>query len=193
MTAGFVAVGASLGGLSALDAVFSALSPGFPWPVAVVQHRSAADVGDGFAVMLARRCPLPVREVEDKDPIEPGRVYLAPADYHLLVTREGFALSTEARVSFARPSVDVLFDAAAAAFGPAVLAVVLTGASGDGALGAARVKAAGGTLFVQDPADAECAVMPRAALAAAKADRVLALDQIGPALNLFAAMARHGG
>ena len=71
--------------------------------------------------------------------------------------------------------------------------VVLTGASSDGALGAARVKAAGGTLFVQDPDDAECAVMPRAALAAAKADRVLALDQIGPALNLFAAMARHGG
>ena len=89
ITDGFVAVGASLGGLSALDAVFSALSPGFPWPVAVVQHRSAADVGDGFAVTLARRCPLPVREVEDKDPIEPGRVYLAPADYHLLVTREG--------------------------------------------------------------------------------------------------------
>lgn len=185
-----VVVGASLGGLSALEVLLGGLSEGFPWPVAIVQHRSAEDINDTLPVVLQRRCALPVAEVEDKDPIEPGRVYVGPPDYHLLIEAGTFALSTEARVISARPSIDVFFDSAAAVCGARVVAVVLTGASADGAQGSARVKARGGTLIVQDPAGAESPVMPRAAIAAAKADHVLPLTEIAPTLNLLAASRR---
>ena len=187
MGRGLVVIGASLGGFDALSTLLSGLSADFPWPLAFVQHRSAEDVADTLPVMLQRRCALPVREAEDKDPILDGRVYLGPPDYHLLVDRQAFALSTEGRVSMARPSIDVLFDSAAAAFGPSVVAVVLTGASADGAYGAARVKAAGGTLLVQDPATAVSRVMPLAAIATAAVDQIVPVSAMGPLLNRLAA------
>lgn len=183
-----VVIGASLGGVDALGELLSALSASFPWPLAIVQHRSAEDVADTLAQMLQRRCALPVHEAEDKDPMIDGHVYVAPPDYHLLVDRSAFALSTEARVSLARPSIDVLFDSAAASFGSSVVAVVLTGSSADGAHGARLVKARGGTLLVQDPATAESRVMPLAAIAAAPPDRVLPLAALGEHLNRLAAM-----
>lgn len=185
-----VLVGASLGGLDALVAVLGSLAPAFPWPVAVVQHRSAEDSGDTFGAALQQACPLPVYEVEDKDPIVDGRVYLGPPDYHLLVERDAFALSTEARVSLARPSIDVLFDSAVASFEGSLIAVVLTGSSSDGARGAARVKGAGGVVLVQDPTTAESPVMPRAAIAAMSPDVVLPLGAIGEHLNRLAAGVR---
>lgn len=187
MDRALVVVGASLGGLAALKVLLGGLSESFPWPVAVVQHRSAEDSDSALTEALQRATRLSVREVEDKEPIESGRVYLCPADYHLLVERECFALSTEARVCGARPSIDVLFDSAAAICGRGLVAVVLTGASTDGSAGAARVKAVGGVVIVQDPATAESPTMPRAVLRAVEADRVLALDAIAPALNLLAA------
>lgn len=185
-----VVIGTSLGGLTALEALLSGLSKTFPWAVAIVQHRGTEAVGDAFVEALQRRCPLPVAEVEDKDLITPGRVYLGPADYHLLVEADSFALSTEAKVHYARPSIDVLFDSAAAACGAALVGVILTGASADGALGAARVKAVGGVLLVQDPDTAECPVMPRAAIAAATPDRVLTLGEVAGALNQLTASRR---
>lgn len=122
---------------------------------------------------------LPVREVEDKDPLTPG-IHLAPADYHLLVERDHFALSTEGPVQHARPSVDVLLASAAAALGGAVLAVILTGRGQDGAQGALAVAEHGGVVIVQDPEDAEEAPMPRAAIAAARGAVRLPLTSIGP-------------
>ncbi len=178
-----VVIGTSLGGLHALQSVLGGLGATFPWPVAIVQHRSAEDIDDTLAVILQRHCVLPVREVEDKDPIEPGRVYLGPSDYHLLVEADGFALSTEGRVTFARPSIDVLFESAAAVFGRMVVAVVLTGASSDGAAGVVSVKAAGGRVLVQDPLTADSAVMPRAAIATRRVDEILPLATIGSRLN----------
>ncbi len=187
MGRGMLLIGTSLGGLDALGAVLGELSSSFPWPVAVVQHRSAEDSGITLATVLQQTCALPVDEVEDKDPIVAGRVYLAPPDYHLLVERDAFALSTEARVSLARPSIDVLFDSAAASFEGLLIALVLTGASFDGAHGATRVKARGGMVLVQDPDTAESAIMPRAAIAATKVDAVLPLAAMGPYLNRLAA------
>lgn len=183
MRQSLVIIGASLGGFDAISAVLRKLPVGFPWPVAIVQHRSAEDTADTLQVMLQRICALPVREVEDKDPIVAGHVYVAPPDYHLLIDRGAFALSTEARVSHARPSIDVLFDSAAAAFGSAVVAVVLTGANADGAVGVVKVKAAGGMVLVQDPATAESPTMPLAAIATATADEVLPLGAIGDYLG----------
>lgn len=186
-----VVVGASMGGVTALEVLLMGLSPGFPWPLAVVLHRGTETAGDALASVLQRRSALPVREVEDKDPIVPGHVHLAPADYHLLIDEDSFALSTEARSSWARPSIDVLFDSAAAACRGELVGVILTGASADGAAGVARIKAVGGTVLVQDPATAEARAMPLAAIAAAEVDRVLALADLADALHQLAARRRH--
>lgn len=170
------AVGASLGGLEALQQLLAGLPADFSLPVVVVQHRS--EERDELAALLQQHSPLPVSEAEDKEPIAPGRVYLAPAGYHLLAEEGAFALSTEAPVLYARPSIDLLFESVAEAYGPRALAVVLTGNSGDGAKGGARIEARGGLVVVQDPRTAEAPAMPRAALEAVPAARVLQLPQL---------------
>ena len=120
----------------------------------MVQHRAPGS-DDGFPRFLQGRCRLPLEEVDDKVPIEPGHVYLAPPDYHLLVEPGHFSLSVDAPVRFSRPSVDVLFETAADAYGERLVAVVLTGSNDDGCRGLARVKETGGFVLVQDPATAE--------------------------------------
>lgn len=178
-----VVVGCSLGGFSALTIVLRALPRDYPLPVAVVQHRGA-DYVDLLAPALQEITPLPVRETEDKEPIEAGCVYVAPADYHLLIDAGRFALSTDAKVLSARPSIDMLFESAADAYLERVIAVVLTGASRDGARGAARVKQKGGVVVVQDPATAEGKVMPHAAIQACAVDRILPLEGIASFLQV---------
>lgn len=161
-----------------LEQILSAIPRDFPVPLAIVQHRGKSAC-DGLQSALQRNCILPVLEPEDKQPIRPSHVFLAPADYHLLVEGDRFALSTEAPVCHARPSSDVLFETAADAFLSDVIGIVLTGASQDGAQGAARIKALGGTVVVQDPATAESSVMPAAALEFTSVDKVLAPTEIG--------------
>lgn len=173
-----VVVGASLGGAKVIGQILSAIPRDFPVPIAIVQHRGKGNY-DGLQRGLQRNCILPVLEPEDKEPISPGHVFLAPADYHLLVEGDRFALSTEAPVLYARPSIDVLFETAADAFLGDVIGIVLTGASQDGARGAARIKALGGTVLVQDPATAESSVMPAAAIEFTSVNKVLAPVEIG--------------
>lgn len=187
-------IGASLGGLSAVSRVLSALPPGYALPVALAQHRvEVTEDVDGLARYLGGMCMLPVKEAEDKDEFAAGRVLVAPAGYHMLIEDGSVALSTEAAVSYARPSVDVLFESAAQAYGSGVLAVVLTGSSRDGAAGAEAVRGAGGQVLVQDPETAESQAMPRAAMAAAKPQAILTLDEIGELLGgLVPARARGG-
>jgi two-component system chemotaxis response regulator CheB len=127
---------------------------------------------------LQRSSGLPVSEPDDKEPIARGRVYLAPRDYHLLIEGRHFALSTEAPVCYARPSIDVLFESAADAYGKDVIGVILTGKNRDGARGLAAIKKCGGLAVVEDPATAEAREMPEAALAATIVDRVLPLGGI---------------
>jgi two-component system chemotaxis response regulator CheB len=120
-----------------------------------------------------------VCEAVDKQAMAGGHVYVAPPDYHLLVEdRRSLALSVDEPVLFSRPSIDVLFESAADAFGADVLAILLTGASTDGSNGIAAIRAAGGHAWVQDPGDAEASYMPAAAIAHAGADAVLTLDRI---------------
>jgi two-component system, chemotaxis family, protein-glutamate methylesterase/glutaminase len=172
-----VVVGASLGGLKAFELLLRALPPRFESPVVLVQHRRPES--DGTLVELMRRhCQCPVVEPEDRAAVEQGCVYVAPASYHLLLDRSSFWLSIDPPVWFARPSIDVLFESAADAFGPAALAVVLTGASEDGAAGAHAVKRAGGRVLVQSPETAESPVAPRAALARTAVDGVLSVTDI---------------
>ncbi|HEV2800913.1 MAG TPA: chemotaxis protein CheB [Pyrinomonadaceae bacterium] len=181
MTFEIVVVGTSFGGLKALQTLLPALAPNFPLPVVVVQHRGKET--DTLCEFLQRHSALPLTEPNDKDAIAPGRVYLAPRDYHLLVERDGFALSTEAPVAYARPSVNVLFESAAEVYREHTVGVVLTGANADGARGLAKIKAYGGMCVVEDPASAESKGMPRAAVAAVKADAVLPLASVAPFLN----------
>lgn len=166
--------------MAALETVLGGLPADLPAPVAVVQHRDVRSVA--LANILQRHTRLRVREPQDKEPLVAGRVYIAAPDYHLLVETDSFSLSTDPPVCHARPSIDVLFESAADAFGRHTLGVILTGASSDGAHGAAWIKRGGGYVIVQDPEHAESPPMPRAALAAAAADRILSLSEIAPAI-----------
>jgi two-component system, chemotaxis family, protein-glutamate methylesterase/glutaminase len=157
---------------------------GFPndidLPIVVAQHRHRDSLEETLSGLLSSHIGRPVVDVDDKLPIERGRVYLAPPDYHLLVERGWFALSVDERVQFARPSIDVLFQSAAYAYGAGVIGIVLTGSNEDGAAGLARIKERGGVAVVQDPAGAARRAMPDAAIAATAADAVLPLEEIGP-------------
>ncbi len=177
----FVAIGTSLGGFQALKTVLGGLPRDFPLSAAIVQHRSYEDF-EALAPLLSIHTQLPVIEVEDKDVIQPGRVYVCPSNYHLLVDGERFSLSTEAPVNYARPSIDVFFESAAERWRDGVIGVLLTGMSKDGAGGLSRIKANGGTAVVQDPDSAEGPLMPRTAIAAGAVDRVLPLRHIAPFL-----------
>jgi two-component system chemotaxis response regulator CheB len=174
-----VVIGASLGGLKALATLLGQLPADFPLPVAIVQHRTR-ETGDTLRTVLQFETSLRLVEPDDKAEIAPGRVYLAPPNYHLLVEQGYFALSTDPPVEFSRPSVDVLFESAAYTCGPKLLGVILTGANRDGARGACSIKERGGYLIVQDPQTAECPIMPEAALP--WADVVLNLEEIAGAL-----------
>jgi two-component system, chemotaxis family, protein-glutamate methylesterase/glutaminase len=181
--ADLVVVGCSAGGLQALHLLFSGLAPGFPLPLVTVCHTGSEDVSL-LCGLLARSSTLPVHEAEERTMPRPGHIYIAPSGYHLLLGREHlFALSVDARVGFARPSIDVLFESAAIAWGGRVAGVVLTGANSDGAAGLAHIRRRGGLGIVQDPQDAEVGTMPAAALAEAGADHCLALAQIPALLN----------
>jgi two-component system chemotaxis response regulator CheB len=177
-----VVIGTSAGGLSALQVLLPELGEKFPCPVVVAQHRGKEE-GNGLRDFMQKSCRMPIEEPEDKTPIEPGRVYLAPGNYHLLIERGHFALSTDAPVWYARPSINVLFESAADAYSEGTIGIILSGANGDGARGLAAIKARGGIVVVEEPATASYRAMPEAALAATTVDHVLPLAEIAPFLN----------
>ena len=175
-------IGASAGGVDAVGALLAALPKPFVPAVIVVLH-IPANRPSLLADLFAARCRLPVREALDKEHVEGGTVYVAPPGYHLLVEREGtLALSQDAPVAFSRPSIDVLFDSAAAAYGSQALAIVLTGGNDDGAEGVAAIRAAGGRAWVQDPHEAVAPAMPQAVLDRAGADLVLPIADMAERL-----------
>ena len=176
-------VGASWGGLHTVGDLLSEIDGRCSLAVAVAQHRAADSPAREYVRSVQVRCALPVQEAEDKSPIEPGHVYVAPSDYHLLVDDGQFALSLEGAVRFSRPSIDVLFESAAESYGEQVVAVVLTGANDDGCRGALAVREAGGMVLVQDPASAERPEMPESVIGSGAADRVLAVPEIARTLN----------
>ena len=189
MASELVVVGASWGGLFALGRLVAGLPGDFPLPMIIVQHRSR-DSEALLEELLQDLTPLPVRQVDDKEPILAGHVYVAPADYHLLVDGAYFSLSVDPPVRFSRPSIDVTFLSAADHCGPCATGVVLTGANDDGAAGLRRIVDRGGRAFVQDPTEAEARTMPAAALAAVPEAKVLKLDDMPRALVARAAELR---
>ena len=159
----------------------SGLPAGFGVPVVLVQHRHRQS-DHLLSSLLQERTALIVTEVEDKTPIEPGNVYVAPADYHLLVDRGFFTLSTEAPVRYSRPSIDVTLSSAADAYAENTVGVILTGANSDGSRGLRRIFDRGGLAIVQDPTTAESPTMPAAAVRCVPAARLLTISQIAAAL-----------
>ena len=172
-----VVIGTSWGGLSAVSTVVADLPATFALPLVVVQHRSP-DAPGLLAELLQHRTRLTVLEVEDKQPILAGHVFVAPPNYHLLFDRGVFSLTTDAPVRYSRPSIDVTFTSAADEYGRGAIGIVLTGANEDGSVGLKRIVDRGGYAIVQDPATAESAVMPQSALRAVARARVLPLSGI---------------
>jgi len=186
-----VAIASSAGGLQALNMVIGKLPAGFPVPVLVVQHldpRHETVIAD----ILARRTELSVKLAEQGEVAKPAVVYIAPPDRHLLVEEDGrLALTVSELVHFVRPSADLLFESVAGSYGPKAIACVLTGSGSDGAMGVGAVKARGGTVIVQDPANAEFSGMPEAAVATGEVDFVLGLDEIAPVIIGLVNAGRH--
>ncbi|MEO8194941.1 MAG: chemotaxis protein CheB [Gemmatimonadales bacterium] len=176
-----VVMGASWGGLNALSQLMSALPGDFPAPVAVVQHRSR-HADNLLASLLQDMTKLRVVDVEDKEPLEPGCVYIAPANYHMLVEDGHLSLTTDPMVRFSRPSIDVTFTSAGDAYRTGTVGVVLTGANEDGSRGLRHIVNRGGKAIIQDPATAESRTMPDAALAIVPEAEVLPLGEIPPRL-----------
>lgn len=173
-----IVIGASAGGVEALNAIFAPVKKPFRAPVAVVLHVaprgsilvSAFNSGGGFEI----------KEAEDKEPFVGGKVYFAPPNYHLLLEENGtLSFSVEEPVHFARPSIDVLFQSAAEAYGENVVGVLLTGANEDGAEGLKAIHEAGGITVVQDPQSAQCGIMPGSALKLFNPTHTLSLEKIG--------------
>jgi two-component system chemotaxis response regulator CheB len=182
-----IAIGASAGAVQALLRILPALPADYPIPLFIVVH-VPPDRSNALVSLFAAKCQIAVREAGDKEPILPGTVYFAPSDYHLLVEADrSLSLSMDEPVNHSRPAIDVLLESAADAYGPALAAIVLTGANHDGAAGLKAVCAAGGTAIVQDFTDAQVATMPEAALAACPSAGVMTLDDLIPYLLTLAA------
>jgi len=178
-----VVIGVSAGAVDALSMLLPSLPANYSRPVVVVVHLPP-DKKSIMVELFRSMCAVLVREAEDKEPLAAGTVYFAPPDYHVLVERDRrLSLSSEEPVHFSRPAIDVTFESAAESFGPALVGVILTGASSDGALGLKAVVAAGGRAIVQDPATAVMSAMPRAALDACPGAAVLSLAAIAVHLH----------
>jgi two-component system, chemotaxis family, protein-glutamate methylesterase/glutaminase len=173
-----VALAASAGGITALGKVLGGLPTGFGVPVVVVQHLDPRHQ-TVIAEVLGRRTKLPVRLAAEGDWPDPGTIYIAPPNHHLLVSEDGrLTLSSAELVNYVRPSADLLFESVAARYGPRAIACVLTGTGSDGATGVAAVKSRGGTVLVEDPELAQFKGMPEAAIQSGAADYILPLDEI---------------
>lgn len=180
-----ITIGASAGGVEALRTLFSKLPIDLPATVLAVIHRSPTHVS-GLTAVLAHRALIRVSEAVDGEPIEPGRVYIAPADAHLVIEADRLRLHRGPKVHFTRPAVDPLFTSAAAAYGARVVGVLLTGGGDDGVSGLIAIKAAGGLSLVQHPAEALVASMPLNAIAFDHVDAILPLDAIASSLVTLA-------
>ena len=176
-----IVIGCSLGGMQALETILCSLPESFSTPIAIAQHRHKKSNGR-LPDHYRESCKVRTMDADDKQWIEPSTIYFAPADYHLLVEKGEFNLSVDELVHYSRPSIDVLFESAADAYGAALIGVILTGANDDGAAGVKRIRKQGGFVIAQDPKTAEAPTMPDAAIATGAVDQILPLEKIGPFL-----------
>jgi two-component system chemotaxis response regulator CheB len=173
-----IAIGGSAGSFQVVIRILELFRPNLPVPVFLCLHR-LKQVRSGFQETLNYNASLPVREPFDKEDIRPGRIYLAPSNYHMLIERDfRIALSTAQPVLHSRPSIDVCFASAADAYGEGLLAILLSGANQDGTTGVASVKAGGGAVVIQDPDDCEISTMCESAIKLTRPDKILTVSNL---------------
>jgi two-component system chemotaxis response regulator CheB len=173
-----VVIGASAGAVEALKVLLTVVPKTARVPVVVVVHLPP-NRPSLLPELFAPRCAARVREPEDKEAVSAGTIWFAPSSYHLLIERDRtFSLSVDEPINFSRPSIDVLFESAADAYGAALCGIVLTGANQDGSLGASLIRGEGGLVIVQDPSTAEASQMPSAAISRANPQIIASIPEI---------------
>ncbi|MBK7866612.1 MAG: chemotaxis protein CheB [Ignavibacteriales bacterium] len=173
-----IVLGASAGGLKTMINLFSKLPGDLPVPILVVQH-TRSDEESLLAELIGAETGLKVIEAEDKMEIKPGCIYIAPPNYHLLVEdKNTIALSTEEKVNYSRPSIDLLFESAVRTYLSNLAGIILTGANDDGAKGISMSAQTGGITIAQSPESAEFKTMPQAAIATGNVKFVLDIDEM---------------
>jgi len=171
-------IGGSAGSLQVILSLLAAIGEDFPMPVLIVLHRNGG-FESSLEDLFSTRTRLPIREVEEKDPLHAGTIYLCPADYHVLLEKDhSFSLDYSERVHFSRPSIDVTFRSAADIFGPGLICLLLSGGNADGAEGMQYVQERGGLTVVQDPATADVPYMPQQVISRMKVDFIVPADEI---------------
>ena len=181
-----IIIGGSAGSLDVLLTLLPGLSTSFPVPIVIILHRKAS-ADNSLTQLLASKTRINVQEAEEKEQIKENCIYIAPADYHLLIEKnKTFSLDFSEKVNYSRPSIDVSFQTAAETYGPALTAILLSGANHDGTEGLREVKRFGGTTIVQDPDSAEVNFMPKAAIEADLADNILGPTEMLMYLNQLA-------
>ncbi|PUZ27154.1 chemotaxis protein CheB [Chitinophaga costaii] len=185
-----VVIGGSAGSLEVLLQMLPGLDVPLAVAIIIVLHRKS--YADSVLIdLFSSRTRLLVKEVEEKDLLQPGTIYLAPPDYHLLLESNGsLSLDYSEKINFSRPSIDVTFSSAARLYGPRLLAILLSGANADGVLGLHHVHKMGGMVAVQDPNSAEVRYMPQQAVEQGGVDKILQVKEIAPFINKFAAVTR---
>jgi len=178
-----VVIGVSAGGMAALSELFPKIPSNFPIPIFVVQHIHKSQ--SGYLITYYNGLSnLSVKEAKDKEKAVPGKIYFASPDYHMLIEEdETFSISTDEKVNYSRPSIDVLFESAADVYKDSLIGIILTGANNDGSEGIRKIKQNGGYTIAQDPQEAEFLVMPKSAIDTSKIDEVLTLKEMSVFIN----------
>ncbi|RAJ98168.1 two-component system chemotaxis response regulator CheB [Larkinella arboricola] len=173
-----VVIGGSAGSIEVLLKLLPALPSVLSFTVIIVVHRKNS-AESSLANLLSLKTAVPIQEVEDKDAVLPGSMYLAPADYHLLIEKQGvFSLDNSEKVNYSRPSLDVTFESAADVYGPAMVGILLSGANADGTAGLKAVKNAGGVIVAQKPETAMSGFMPQQAILNTPIDFILDVNEL---------------
>ena len=178
-------IGGSAGSLDVLLRVLPMVDPAIAFPIIIVIHRKNGS-DSLLTELLSSRTQLSVKEVDEKEPILPGTVYIAPSDYHLLIEQDHtFSLDYSEKVNYSRPSIDVIFQSAAEIYKQNLVCLLLSGSNSDGVNGLKSVKSWGGTALIQNPETAQVAYMPEQAKIHVAIDRILNVEEIGRFLNLL--------
>lgn len=173
-----IIIGGSAGSLQVIMSIIAAIGPGFPLPILIVVHRNGV-VDSSLEELFSTKTRATVKEVEEKEIIIDGTIYLAPADYHVLIEADRtFSLDYSERVNFSRPSIDVTFRCAADVYQKDLACVILSGGNADGAEGMEYVKGKGGLVVVQDPISAEVPYMPQHAVARVPVDFIISAEEL---------------
>lgn len=183
MDSPLLVIGGSAGSLDVLLKVLPKISPDLPFPIVLILHRQSSPYSQ-LTALLSGHCPLRVTEAEEKEQLKMGVVYLAPADYHLLIEKDGtFSLDYSEKVNFSRPSIDVTFQSAAEVYNQRLVGLLLSGSSGDGVAGLQAIKKNGGTVMIQEPTTADFSYMPEQAARLVDLDLKLKIEEMPEIIN----------